>query len=97
MVTTIHQPNSMIAALFDDLLLLSHGRVVYHGGASRAVDHFNTHKFWCGSPCNTVILPVVLHVQPQGVWLVVGSLHILMLLGIYLACCGFVRWLPWQA
>ena len=60
MVTTIHQPNSMIAALFDDLLLLSRGRVVYHGDASRAVDHFNTHKFWCGSPCNTVILPVVL-------------------------------------
>ncbi len=39
-VSTIHQPNSDITALFDDLLVLAAGHVVYLGPWSGAVDHF---------------------------------------------------------
>jgi ABC-type multidrug transport system permease subunit len=39
-VCTIHQPQSKIFALFDDLLLLSQGRVVYHGNAAQSIDAF---------------------------------------------------------
>ena len=41
MVTTIHQPNSSIMRCFDDLLLLSHGQIMYMGGWSQSVDYFS--------------------------------------------------------
>lgn len=41
-VCTIHQPRSSIFALFDQLLLLSEGRVMYHGPASDAVPYFSS-------------------------------------------------------
>jgi len=37
---SIHQPRGSIYAMFDDLLLLSEGRVMYSGQASTAKDHF---------------------------------------------------------
>ena len=39
-VCTIHQPHSKIYKLFDKILLLSHGRCVYMGAASNALEHF---------------------------------------------------------
>ena len=39
-VTSIHQPRGSIYNMFDDLLLLSEGRVVYNGGAAAAGKHF---------------------------------------------------------
>jgi hypothetical protein len=39
-VTSIHQPRSSIFAMFDDLLLLSEGAVVYSGPAEAAIDYF---------------------------------------------------------
>lgn len=46
-IATIHQPNSLITALFDDLLLLDRGRCVYFGSMSGAVPWFER----CGFPC----------------------------------------------
>jgi ABC-type multidrug transport system permease subunit len=39
-ITSIHQPRSSIYALFDDLMVLSEGRVMYLGPASKARDYF---------------------------------------------------------
>jgi len=38
---TIHQPNSEIFKLFDQLLLLSEGHMVYQGPAAEAIDYFS--------------------------------------------------------
>jgi ABC-type multidrug transport system ATPase subunit len=39
-VTSIHQPRSSIYSLFDDLILLSEGQLMYSGPASTLVDYF---------------------------------------------------------
>ncbi|KAI9137916.1 hypothetical protein BKA69DRAFT_1127772 [Paraphysoderma sedebokerense] len=46
-VFTIHQPRSNIYALFDHLVLLSRGKMVYSGPAQTAVDHFAKLGFEC--------------------------------------------------
>ena len=46
----IHQPSSEIFTLFDNLLLLSKGRIVYLGPAVKAVPHFAS----IGHPCPIV-------------------------------------------
>lgn len=46
-ISTIHQPRSSIFALFENLLLLSEGRMVYYGPASEAVSYFTG----LGYPC----------------------------------------------
>lgn len=53
-VSTIHQPSSKLLAKFDLLLLLSEGRTVYFGPASKAVDYFNGIGLHCplySNPC----------------------------------------------
>lgn len=44
-VTTIHQPRSSIFQLFDMLLLLSNGRVMYFGPAREAIPYFSSLRF----------------------------------------------------
>lgn len=46
-VATIHQPSSEIFHLFDDLLLLAEGRVLYHGPILGAVPYFAKQGFNC--------------------------------------------------
>ncbi|BGP38555.1 FAD-dependent urate hydroxylase [Rhodotorula kratochvilovae] len=46
-VFTIHQPQSNIVALFDKLVLLAHGRVVYSGRADESQAYFES----VGCPC----------------------------------------------
>lgn len=46
-VTTIHQPSSEIFHLFDDLLLLAHGRILYLGPASESVAYFSRLGYAC--------------------------------------------------
>ena len=46
-VCTIHQPNSDITALFDDFMLLSHGRCVFTGPWVTAVDWFAGQGYRC--------------------------------------------------
>ncbi|GMH83511.1 hypothetical protein TrVE_jg5561 [Triparma verrucosa] len=46
-ITTIHQPSSDIFELFDDLLLIQSGAIVFHGKCSSSVGHFDALGFPC--------------------------------------------------
>lgn len=46
-ISTIHQPSSDIFLLFDKLLLMSDGHIVYHGQAKEAVVFFERSGFIC--------------------------------------------------
>lgn len=46
-VFTIHQPRSNIVALFDQLVLLSQGKLVYSGAQSDAANYFSQIGFTC--------------------------------------------------
>ena len=46
-VATIHQPSSEIFHMLDDLLLISGGKVVYHGPVEAAVEYFSRLGFPC--------------------------------------------------
>ena len=46
-ISVIHQPRSSIYTMFDKLLLLSLGQVMYMGNANEAVDYFITHGYQC--------------------------------------------------
>jgi len=52
-VTVIHQPSGSVFSMFDDLMLLSEGRLVYHGDAQKATAHFKA----LGHPCPLHISP----------------------------------------
>ncbi len=51
-VAVIHQPRSSIVELFDRLLLLSEGRVIYFGLASQAVPYFASAGYRCPAHFN---------------------------------------------
>ncbi|KAJ3106042.1 ATP-binding cassette sub- G member 1 [Phlyctochytrium bullatum] len=51
-IATIHQPSSQLFRLFDDLLLLSEGRVMYYGKTLDAVPYFKSHGFPCPTRSN---------------------------------------------
>jgi ABC-type multidrug transport system ATPase subunit len=40
-VTSLLQPEPRVYDLFDDVLLMANGRIVYHGPRSTAVEYFN--------------------------------------------------------
>jgi ABC-type multidrug transport system permease subunit len=44
-VATLHQPSSEIFHMFDDILLLSRGRVIYYGTAQDAIGYFTARGF----------------------------------------------------
>ena len=53
MVTSIHQPRSSIFTLFDDIVLLSAGRLVYHGpSGDDALAYFAGQGYVCPSYFN---------------------------------------------
>ena len=51
-VCTIHQPRSSIFAMFDQLMLLTDGRLAFIGDASAAVGYFETLMFKCPTLTN---------------------------------------------
>jgi ABC-type multidrug transport system ATPase subunit/ABC-type multidrug transport system permease subunit len=51
-VLTIHQPRSSIYKMFDQLMLLSEGRVMYFGAASQATAYFAQCGFECPAQYN---------------------------------------------
>ncbi|KAJ3335482.1 ATP-binding cassette sub- G member 2, partial [Kappamyces sp. JEL0680] len=46
-VMSIHQPSSTLFQLFDNLMVLDHGRVVYFGPAAESVSYFSSIGFQC--------------------------------------------------
>jgi ABC-type multidrug transport system ATPase subunit len=57
-VCTIHQPQSKIFHLFDQLLLLQAGCMVYQGPAAGALTHFAQMGFPCpGEPPGSAAAP----------------------------------------
>lgn len=46
-VSTIHQPSSQIYNLFDELLMMVRGNIIYQGPASQAVSYFASIGFPC--------------------------------------------------
>ncbi|KAJ2720326.1 hypothetical protein GGI07_004665 [Coemansia sp. Benny D115] len=46
-IMTIHQPNARIFNIFDKVILLSQGRLVYFGPTSSAIDYFASIGFQC--------------------------------------------------
>jgi ABC-type multidrug transport system ATPase subunit len=46
-IATIHQPRSDIFELFDLVILLSKGDVVYFGHAKRMIEYFGSLKYEC--------------------------------------------------
>ena len=46
-VFTIHQPRSNIVSLFDKLVLLSHGKMIYSGDSSKCYEYLES----IGKPC----------------------------------------------
>lgn len=51
-VATVHQPSSEIFKLFDDLVLLVQGQVLYWGRAAKCIKYFKTHGFECPQYAN---------------------------------------------
>ena len=46
-VSTIHQPSSQIFGLFDELILLVRGNIIYQGKSNMAVDYFSSIGYQC--------------------------------------------------
>lgn len=46
-IATIHQPSSDIYNLFDDLMILANGRVMYYGTATHAIEYFREKGYPC--------------------------------------------------
>ena len=46
-VSTIHQPNSIMFRNFDRLMLLARGKIIYYNEARLAVDYFSTINYKC--------------------------------------------------
>jgi ATP-binding cassette, subfamily G (WHITE), member 2 len=74
-ICTIHQPQSKIFALFDDLILLAAGDIAYQGPAKDAVTYFEK----TGSPCPPLTNPadhiLVVSVASQYVWIATLTLY----------------------
>lgn len=52
-VSTIHQPNSDIFDMFDKLMLLAKGKIIYFNDANKSVDYFSK----IGRPCPELTNP----------------------------------------
>ncbi|KAI8096551.1 putative ABC transporter [Halteromyces radiatus] len=63
-VFTIHQPRSNIVTLFDQLVLLAKGRVIYSGPQVRAQSYFRTIGYPCPPGFNIADFLVDLTMQP---------------------------------
>jgi len=44
-ISTIHQPNSIMLSFFDRLILMSDGHIVYQGEALKSADHFRSQGY----------------------------------------------------
>jgi ATP-binding cassette subfamily G (WHITE) protein 2 len=66
-ICTIHQPRSNVFTLFDKLLLLSEGKVIYHGNAIESINYFASIGYQCSSYLNPAdFLLDILDEEPDG-------------------------------
>lgn len=68
-VTTIHQPSSEIFHLFDDLLLLANGHVVYYGPAVDSMAYFAKQGYPCprySNPADFYFMDVLRQFEVKG-------------------------------
>eukprot|EP00762_Andalucia_godoyi_P006405 ANDGO_02927.mRNA.1 ABC transporter G family member 22 len=66
-VCTIHQPQTKIFSLFDDLLILHKGQVLYHGPANEVLAFYASAGFDCPDHTNPAdfVLDVINAVKPE--------------------------------
>ena len=74
-VMSIHQPRGSIYNLFDDLLLLSEGRVIYNGAAAGAAAYFGNLGHPCPAGINAGEFVVDLVSVPYGSKVEEGEAH----------------------
>jgi ATP-binding cassette subfamily G (WHITE) protein 1 len=68
-IATIHQPSSEIFHLFDDLLLLAAGRVIYYGPAKDSIDYFARLGYPCprySNPADFYFMEVLREFEVEG-------------------------------
>eukprot|EP01126_Amoeba_proteus_P027057 TRINITY_DN2681_c0_g1_i9.p1 TRINITY_DN2681_c0_g1~~TRINITY_DN2681_c0_g1_i9.p1 ORF type:complete len:518 (-),score=101.00 TRINITY_DN2681_c0_g1_i9:59-1612(-) len=65
-LTTIHQPGSKTYELFDNLMLLHRGSVVYFGAAREAVKYFDSLGFRCSSFYNPADFLIDIVLDPDS-------------------------------
>ncbi|PJF17398.1 ABC-2 type transporter domain-containing protein [Paramicrosporidium saccamoebae] len=68
-IATIHQPNSDIFHLFDDLLLLSGGNIIYYGEAKKSMDYFSRLGYPCprySNPADFYFMEVLREFEVEG-------------------------------
>lgn len=68
-ISTIHQPSSEIFHLFDDLLLLVDGRIVYCGPAAESMDYFARLGYPCpkySNPADFYFMEVLRQFEVEG-------------------------------
>ena len=65
-IFTIHQPQSNIVALFDRLVLLAKGQLVYSGESARAATHFDKLGYTCPAGYNIADYLIDLTVDAAG-------------------------------
>jgi ABC-type multidrug transport system ATPase subunit len=61
-VATIHQPSTEIFNLFDDLLIMSRGRVSYFGPADKVIEYFDRQGYPCpqySNPADYIFMEVL--------------------------------------
>eukprot|EP00759_Apiculatamorpha_spiralis_P051506 PhF_6_TR524/c1_g1_i6/m.331/K05681/ABCG2, CD338; ATP-binding cassette, subfamily G (WHITE), member 2 len=64
-ICTIHQPSADIVELFDDLMLMTKGKTIYHGPAEDAFDYFKEHGFECPDTYTTTDYFMLLMQTPE--------------------------------
>ena len=67
MICTIHQPQSKIFGIFDSLLILNHGQLIYHGPSNKVLEVYEKAGFPCPPLTNPAdhILDVITATKPE--------------------------------
>lgn len=75
-ITTIHQPSSKLYHMFDDILLLADGQMIYEGGAEMAIGYFADRGFPCPqfvNPADHFFLEVLRHGDPERISMLIDA------------------------
>ena len=64
-IATIHQPNSKSFAMFDRLILMTEGNIIYQGLAKKSTEYFSELGFECSRFSNPAdyFMKMLQHIQ----------------------------------